>query len=153
MSVYIHLHVCFDCDVNDGVAQLAAEHLDKLYDWVRKGNYDTRSWSYAEAFLNDLSARTGRNPGGKGGLSLWGVLTGGASPGDFVEILIPFWEDLLSEKVEGGPLNFNHIIVFYEKENTGAANAYEIFWDEPDSAERSLVIRNHERLPFAWVVP
>lgn len=71
--------------------------------------------------------------------------------GEFVESLKPFWEDLLSDIHDGGPLSFEHILVFYEEEGSEAANAYEIFWDDDDSPQRQLVIRHHEKLPFAWM--
>ena len=143
MSFHVHLHVCFTCDTNDGIAKLAGHHLGTLQDQREK-------W-YARAFLQTLSQRTGQNPGPKGGLSLWGmIINGKGEAGRFVELLKPFWADLLSESVEGGPCGFEHILVFYEEEQSGAANAYEIFWDDEDSPERQLIIRHHQRLPFAW---
>ena len=71
MGVYTHLHVCFACDTNDGVAALARTHLARLNErplgeWE---DYDTRDQE-AQWFLEALSDRTGPNPGPKGGLSI-----------------------------------------------------------------------------------
>ncbi|MBW4457125.1 MAG: hypothetical protein KME55_33160 [Nostoc indistinguendum CM1-VF10] len=144
MGWYVHLHVCFACDRNEGVAQLAKQHIETLDEKNHRG--------YAGAFLQNLSERTGQNPGTKGGLSLWGMVGNGSGIAEeFVESLKSFWEDLLSEKEDGVPCSFEHILVFYEEEQSEAANAYEIFWDDADSPQRQLVIRHHEKLPFAWM--
>lgn len=144
MGWYVHLHVCFACDNNDGVAQLAKEHLHTMGEEYDKG--------YARCFLEHLSQRSGRNPGPKGGLSLWGMVANGSGMAEkFVELLKPFWEDLLSEKGDGGPCGFEHILVFYEEEQSEAANAYELFWDDEDSPDRQLIIRHHKKLPFTWM--
>ena len=143
MGWYVHLQVSFACDENDGVAQLAREHLKHM---------DQDSSLYSRAFLADLSHRSGTNPGPKGGLSLWGIVANGSGiAGEFVEQLRPFWTDLLGEIIEGGPFGFEHIVVLYEEEQSQAANAYEVYWDDPDSPARKLVVRHHQNLPFAWM--
>jgi hypothetical protein len=138
MGWYVHLHVAFPCDKNDGVAALAREMLNREYEAVE-----------AKWFLDALSGRTGENPGPKGGLSLWGIV-GNYSNGElFCSSLMPFWDRLLSE-VPGGPLDFESVVVLEEQEQSEAATAYQIGWDEPNSADRRIVIKKCERLPFSW---
>jgi len=139
---YIHIHVCFACDHNEGVAALAAKHIPAT-------TADDDGTRAAKWFLEDLSKRTGCNTGSKGGLSLWGMI-GNHTPVDkFCEVLRPFWVDLLSE-VDGGPRSHERVIVFEEPEQSQAANAYEIGFDVPHDDKRTLFVRKHERLPFSW---
>jgi hypothetical protein len=157
MGWYVHLHVCFSCDSNEGVAVLARRHLERLGD-----DYPKRQ---AIWFLTDLANRTGENPGPKGGLSLWGMVVNGKEvPHDFVQQLEPFWRDLLRGDIDGGPAGHHRIIIMYEEEQSEAANAYEIGWEDdwPDHwgnewpvtdgwvDDRVLFIRHHGPLPFAW---
>lgn len=143
MAWDVHIHVCFSCNENEGVAALALKHLPSIKD---EGDGERAAiW-----FLKSLSTRTGGNFGPKGGLSLWGMTGNYTKVNTFCEILRPFWIDLLS-KVEGGPCNHERVIVFEEQEQTEAATAYEIGWDDPhEPATRQLFIRKHERLPFSW---
>jgi len=156
MGWYVHLHVCFACDFNDGVAELARKHLETIEDDGGNDHYEAR------LFLQDLSKRTGTNEGPKGGLSLWGIIGNFTKADVFVEALRPFWEELLSrnsgdedswedESSIGFPLSFEHVLVFYEDEGFEAASAYEIGWDDPDAENRKLIIRHHGPLPFAWM--
>lgn len=134
MAHDVHLHVCFPADKNDGVAELARKHLALLT--YRK----EAAW-----FLEDLAGRTGKNPGPKGGLSLWGMVGNYTNAESFVEVLKPFWTELLGVRCDGGPLGFEHIIVFYEHEQTLAANAYEIMLEDGE-----LIVKHHQDLPFCW---
>ena len=138
MAWNVHLHICFPCDSNDPVARIAKKGLEQLSDNKR----------YERFFLEDLSKRTGDNWGSKGGLSLWGIICNGLYAKDFVENLKFFWHELLAGEEDGLPLDFEHIIVFYEEEQSNAANAYEIQLDSDDSAE--LIIKHHKNLPFSW---
>lgn len=149
MSTYVHLHVCFNCDENRSVATLARQHLAQLPS-NDPADVQTGSWHFeAQHFLNSLAGRTGPNPGPKGGLSLWGIIGKNTNVAAFCEELRPFWIALLSE-IEGGPLDFNRVIVFEEREQTQAANAYQIGWDNNEHEGRILVIKKYERLPFSW---
>lgn len=136
MGYYVHLSVVFACDKNDGVAEIAKRHLDTV------GENREARW-----FLEDLSTRTGSNPGPKGGLSLWGAVGNYTNAEEFVNVLRPFWLALLADDYEGGPCGFEHVIVFTEPEQTERATAFEIFRDEADD---SLTVKKHE-LPFAWM--
>jgi hypothetical protein len=144
MAWYVHIHVCFACDYNDGVAALAKEHLAGT-------DYQCRE---AKWFLESLSQRTGTNAGTKGGLSLWGICGNYTNGEEFVEELKPFWEDLLKSDTEGGPLYFEHILVFVEPEQSEQTIAYEIFLDEdlsyfPPTRGGDLVVKVHE-CPFCF---
>lgn len=137
MGHYVHLNVCFACDTNDAVAELAKKHMPP-----EDGNREAR-W-----FLQSLAERTGTNPGPKGGLSTWGIVGNHTDEDEFVETLRPFWKALLSE-VDGGPCSFEHILVFVEHEQTERATAIEIFLGDDDNPE-TLTIKKHE-CPFAWM--
>lgn len=145
MGWYVHIHVCFACDKNDAVAELARKHLPNIVS-------DESGVREARWFLEDLSKRSGSNSGTKGGLSLWGMIGNYTRVESFVDALMPFWRDLLSDESDEyyGPRDFERVIVFEEHEQSGAANAYEIYWDDPESSGRSLVVKEHERLPFTW---
>lgn len=62
MGHYVHLNVCFACDTNDAVAELAKKHMPP-----DDGNHEAR-W-----FLQTLAERTGANPRPKAGLCTWGI--------------------------------------------------------------------------------
>ncbi len=141
MGFYVHIHVCFACDSNDGVAELAAKHAAAFPPCVPND-----SSRYARWFLDDLAKRTGGNDGPKGGLSMWGMVGNYTRVDEFCEELRPFWKDLL-QGVEGGPCGHEHVLVFEEKEQTERAIAYEISLDE-DTEE--LSIKRHE-CPFTWM--
>ena len=79
MGHYVHLSVVFACDENDGVAEIAKRYLDTI------GENREAQW-----FLEDLSNRTGRNPGPKGGLSTWGIVGNYTDKDEFIETLRPF---------------------------------------------------------------
>lgn len=134
MGHYVHLHVCFPCDRNDGVAQLALHHL----------SLETIDNREALQFLSELSRRYGPNPGAKGGLSIWGIVGNWTDEDAFVTQLESFWGELLSGKIEGGPCSFEHVLVFVEHEQSEQATAYEIYFDD------RLAIKKH-LCPFAWM--
>lgn len=144
MGYYVHIHVVFACDNNEGVAQLAKKHIAEADDLE----------PHAEWFLHDLSERHGNNPGRKGGLSLWGGVGNHVDSDRFIETLKPFWTELLHE-VPGGPLDHEHIMVFIEAEGTEHTTAYEIFLARDDLGDASepfgeLVIKKH-KCPFAFM--
>lgn len=143
MAWDVHIHVCFPCRNNDGVAELARRHLNGLS--ISDDGEQAAKW-----FLEDLSERTGENKGPKGGLSLWGMVGNYTNGDSFCECLKPFWKDLLGEGHDGGPCSHERIVVFLEPEQSEAATAYQIGWDEPYEDERYLVIKKCDRLPFSW---
>lgn len=156
MAHDVHLHVAFNCNSNDGVAELARQHLPavKAATGAESTVYQPELGPEAAWFLEDLSRRTGENPGPKGGLSLWGIVSNHTQAQVFAEVLRPFWDDLLRRGVDGGPSAHHHILVFYEEEQSEQANALEIYlhgdvWFDRDNC--SLVITNHQGLPFAWM--
>jgi hypothetical protein len=143
MAWNVHLHVCFACTDNAGVAELARKHLSGTID--KDGQQLEIKW-----FLQSLAERTGMNHGPKGGLSLWGIIGNHTSAEAFCETLRPFWSDLLSEDYEDGPLSFERVLVFSEDEQSDEANAYEIGWDDDTSLDRKIIIKIHKGLPFSW---
>lgn len=68
----------------------------------------------------------------------------------FCEVLRPFWGDLLND-IEGGPLDFEHIIVFTEDEQSEAPVALQIGWDDETSPDRKISIERFNGLPFTWM--
>lgn len=147
MGFYVHIHVCFPCDNNGWVADIATKHRIQ-YDRL----LDTDAGKTASWFLESLSTRIGANPGPKGGLSLWGMVGNYTNVEEFCEILLPFWRELLAENnsFNGSPFSFERVVVFEEQEQSNAATAYEIGWNDWDSPEREIVIKKSARLPFAW---
>jgi len=128
MGHYVHIHVCFACDTNEGVAAIARRHLASVPEGCREERW----------FLADLSERTGSNQGPKGGLSLWGLVGNYTNEDKFVEVLKPFWLEVLSGNVEGGPCSHERILVFSEHEQSERTQAHEIY-----AAEGELVIKKH----------
>ena len=146
MSVLVNLVVSFQCNENEGVAEVAKRHLPMIRKTVDGGE--------AISFLEDLSQRTGTNPGTKGGMSLWGTVGNRIDAETFAESLRPFWNDLLRSRIEGGPFAFQHIVLFYEVEESEHASALEIYLDgdyRERIEDRHLTIKKHENLPFQWV--
>lgn len=138
MAWDVHIHVCFECSENDPVAAIARRHLE--------GEFECRE---ARWFLENLSERTGYNPGPKGGLSMWGMVGNHTDGDQFVSELFPFWNDLLSADMESSPFSDAHILVFVEAEQGRKAIAFEVFLDE-DSGQPMLIVKKHD-CPFAWV--
>lgn len=138
MGSHVYINVCFDCDDNDAVAEVARRHLtDDLED------------RDARQFLEDLTKRTGLNHGPKGGLTTWGMIGNWTIGEEFVSSLKPFWLDLLLSDLDGGPLSFHNIMVFVEREQTGHAAAFEVSLDDI-SEPAELRIKEHV-CPFAWM--
>lgn len=134
MGVNNHLHVAFACDNNDRVAEIARRHATEIVRAVELSDRD--SAAAVRSFLTDLGARSGDNPGNKGGLSLWGGVWNRLDRGRaFVDALRSFWFDLLNGEAEfgddyGGPAEFERVIVFAQREQESTTSAAEIFLDE-----------------------
>lgn len=141
MGYYVHLHVSFACDTNDQVAEMAKKHLNEsgaLFTSIE-----------AKWFLEELSERSGSNPGPKGGLSLWGIIGNHTDLDAFIGDVSPFFREVLFSDLEGGPNDFEHVLVFYEPEGSEAMTVAEIYLDEEnDEAVDRLVVKRHERMPF-----
>lgn len=140
MGWYVHLNVCFACDNNDGVAELANHHMATF---LGDGEHREAEW-----FLNALSLRSGFNPGSKGGLSTWGIIGNYTNGTRFVDVLRPFWKDLLRDN-DIGPCCHEHILVFVEHEQSERATAFEIFLED-DADPDTLIVKEHE-CPFSWM--
>src|SRR5580692_1907576 len=110
MAWDVHIHVCFACDKNEKVAEIAKKHCASILS--NNDGHREAVW-----FLTDLAKRTGPNYGPKGGLSLWGMTGNYTNVEEFCEILRPFWVELLSG-IDGGPCEHEHIIVFEEQEQS-----------------------------------
>jgi len=144
MSYDVHLSVIFPCDDNEPTATLAKKHLALI------GEREDNGGREVVEFLSDLSQRSGRNKGQKGGLSMWGLVGNYTRVDVFVELLKPFWFDLLS--LDESPLLHEHVLIFYEIEQSEHASAYEIGMTGPTGEPKSeLFVRHHEHLPFAWM--
>lgn len=145
MAYDVHISVVFACDNNDGVAIHAKRHLENIKNILPTPEIQ------AQHFLESLASRTGPNPGPKGGVSTWGTVGNYTNAHSFVQILVPFWTDLLAGEMEGPPLEFEHIIVFYENQGSKRANCFEIYRenDDNDSKNTNIIIKHHQ-LPFGW---
>lgn len=149
MAHYVHVHVSFHCNNNDGVAALAQKHARLLDN--PEGNNSVRD---AQLYLADLAKRTGDNLGWKGGLSLWGMISNHLDPAIFMHALEPFFRELLYPGVEGGPTTGNYIVGLFEHEGAGSAEAIEVQiidpWPLPWSDQVELVSKHYKDLPFSW---
>lgn len=134
MGHYVHLSIVMACNNEDELFKLAKKHLQKDY------KCNESLW-----YLEYLSEGKGYTCGPKGGLSMWGIVGNYTSAEFFVENLRLFWIELFETEV--GPFNFEHIIVFYEHEQSEQADAIEISWDKE---KKQLKIKDHS-LPFAWM--
>jgi hypothetical protein len=169
MGFYVFMLVAFRCDSNDGVAALARKHLGilgvpvvagagKEWDWPRREDLPEHlhldHWE-AICFLTDLAGRSGGNKGPKGGTSSWGTVGNGTDPQAFVDVLRPFWMDLLGGgpdgEIAGGPLDFEHVIVFGEREQSARAHAWEISRrEDPSGGVLGELLIEEKTLPFCW---
>ena len=143
MAHDVHLSVVFSCSRNDGVAEMARKFLPTI-------NADERQ--EAAWFLEDLSKRSGHNRGPKGGLSTWGIVGNYVRADEFVDALKPFFTELLTASLDGGPLDFEHVLVFFEHEQSEQAQAYELYLEEsPDPHRPGGLVVKHHMLPFTWM--
>ena len=135
MSHSVHISVCFACDDNDPVADLARRHM--LPDGAN---------TEARLFLQTLASRSGPNDGPKGGLSMWGIVGNYTDEDQFIDALRPFWRALLDD-VDGGPCAIEHVLVFVEHSQARRAAAIEIGLDQ----DGMLAVTKH-LCPFSWGV-
>ena len=140
MSLSIHLFVTFAAD-KEPVARLAHRHLA-----TAKEDPAIARW-----FLEDLAS--GGLTGQRG--VAWGGCFNAPPVEEFVKSLEPFWRDLLAgypedHELEGCPLEWERVLVFYEVEDTEHASCWQIGWDDEDSQSRSITYQHHEELPFSW---
>lgn len=142
MAFKVHIHVCFACDDNTPIAVLARDALE-VFDSEEDGAREAK-W-----FLESLASRSGTNPGPKGGLSFWGLVGNYTDADRFVDVLRPFFRNVLGDS-DGGPCSHERILVFSEREQSEAATCHEIFWEDDNTREK-LVVRKHEQLPFSWM--
>lgn len=134
MAYDVHLSIIMRCDKNDEIAELAKKHVETFAEWCE-----------AKMYLEDISTRKGHNPGRKGGLSMWGIVGNYTCVDKFIEDLKPFFIEVYQNQV--GPLDFEHIIIFSEPEQSEQATAHEISYDEES---KKLNIKEHG-LPFSWM--
>ena len=113
MGFYVLIHVAFACDNNDDIAPHAKKHLKLLPEDAPLE---------CQWFLDELSERSGPNPGPKGGLSLWGMVGNYTNVQKFTKALMPFWKDILQSA--SSPLAFEKIVVFGETEAQSNCVAY-----------------------------
>jgi len=160
VALDVHLSVVFNCDENEPVALLAKRYMELFKiepvenNWPKyeyNQEYDKYYSKEVGWFLSDLSKRTGHNWGPKGGLSMWGTVGNFTNPDDFIGCLKEFWFDLLSSQ-DCGPANFEHVIIFYEQEQSEQAKCYEIYLNPKKRNKytlEDLVVKQHD-LPFCW---
>lgn len=142
MGLYVHIHVAFACDENEPVAALAKKHRPLIGD-------EDDGMRAAQWFLDDLSERAGSNRGPKGSLSLWGMIGNYTTVDSFVDVLRPFWAELLRSEA-GGICDFEHILVFGEREQTERTTAWEIYLDDSKWPPGPLIVKKHE-CPFTFM--
>jgi hypothetical protein len=144
MAWDVHIQVAMPGDNQKVLAQLANEFLPTIND------------PDAKHFLQTLIDRDCSFHGGKGSLTLWGKVGNRVNAQTFVEELRPFWQGVYQAKDADGDeavlLDFERIVVFYEPEQQGYAQCFEIFLEDDLSHFRTnwdIQIRQHD-LPFSW---
>lgn len=123
----------------DELAAIAKRYHDIL---SKEGHYtgpENRKLLECNMFLADLTTRTGMAKGPKGGVVQWGIV-GNWTVGDtFVEVLKPFWEEILKETV-------GNVVVMAQDEQTPYVNCWVIRLDDDDEL---LTITEHQ-LPISF---
>jgi hypothetical protein len=109
----------------------------------------------ADLFVEALKSKKHIDCGRKGAVFAWGITGNYTDEGKFVQTLAPLFRQLLLDP-DVGPLNFEHILVFYEHEQSERAGAYEVYLEEPPNWDfkedsKTLVIKHHPALPFQWM--
>lgn len=152
MGYYVHLSVTYsgDCD-GDALERLKPlvekhkKYIEKEWDDVSQDGKHTYEWSReAYWFLEAVLDKKNYNCGPKGMLFTWGIVGNYTSAENFKDCLSPFFEEMLKEEISVS--DFDHILVFWEQEQSEQAKAFEIFLNE-DS--KKLEVKKHE-LPFCW---
>lgn len=121
------------------------------------GNFD-RHVDIALWFLKQLAEGRGFQPsaGRAWGRWVWSSVGNHVYVGQFVEILRPFWSELLAARPVDdpgwdGPRSSDTILLLYEGFRDWWANAAEIRSTDPASGYPELSVRRRERLPFTLV--
>lgn len=152
MGYYVHLSVTFSSsaeDINE-LRPIVEKHKQRYLDYqkleeINDDLYDPKlSCNESIPFLNSLLDEKNYNSGHKGELYTWGIVGNYTRAEDFVYGLAPFFEEIL--KTETGPFDFDHIVVFYETEQSQQAYAYEIYLQ----GDQKLITIKHHPLPFCW---
>ena len=115
MGLYVYVTVSFQCEDADALSALASRMLVELneeYD----DDHDLYLGATAENFLNACIEKRGHGHGAKGSVFTYGEVGNYTSANGFVYALEPFWAALKASRV----------LVFLEREDSGAATAYEI---------------------------
>jgi hypothetical protein len=80
-----YLVISFRCDHNDAIAPIAQRYREQLDAAIMDLEAYEAAW-----FLEALAERSGDNPGPKGGMSVWGMVTNKLNAADVVHVLKPF---------------------------------------------------------------
>lgn len=143
MSRSVHLQVSMPAGLRDEISRLATNALKE--DW-----HLNNECVEVDRFLQDLSRGRGYYEGPQGDLVLWGTVGNWTEPKDFAQILKPFWEQLLDGKNRACHRDSSRIVILYESEQSDERGAIEIGWDDSESKDRILQLRDIGSLPFTW---
>ena len=167
MAHDVHIHVSFEAYAHDDdeVAAAAVRCMATLagaHPQSEEGRAKLDECRPREVldFLTYLAAGRRSFDGPKGSLYLWGYVGNYTDAAQFVDVLRPFWVEMLKPD---GPAEGNHIVVIYEHEQSERAYALEIYFDDHSSpylsrgqarvhppAGDGLVVLEHW-LPFAFM--
>jgi hypothetical protein len=151
MGWNVHLLVTFPYDGPQGVVELAKRHLPPF----AFHSAQTSTEHIVGQFLEYLAAGKGIDCATKGGRFAWGVVGNNTDSRQFVELLRPFWVELLGHFSPpppldwDGPLYYESVLVFSEAYEVGHASLIEIR-NRGDWRTRQvdLVVEQRERMPF-----
>lgn len=136
MGHYVHFSVCYSSDLDKKA------ELEKL---VNRFQAPPDIPIEADMLLQAILDPKNYNCGRKGELFTWGIVGNYTSAESIVQLLAPFFEEQLRREL--GPLDFDHIIIFEEHEQTEQAQCWEIYLEGNENGK--LVIKHH-MLPFCW---
>lgn len=175
MSSTVRLVIVFDAFGPAPAQALAARFLAELGVAAEpvggEGEAARRQFAHEEAarFLGQLAEGTCYSRGVRGGMFVWANVTSHVVVDDIVDVLRPFWRELLwgamvSPRRQGepypGPYPDSSILILYHRDTSPHAGALEIGLEGADRQEDwedaadehwrpELAIRRHDTLPFA----
>ncbi len=144
MSSDVHISVCFSAEYTDIGTSIAWVALGGIRE--REKAADGTNYPEAKDMLKAFIGNEGFFCGTKGSLFNWGYVGNYTHADEFVDILKPFWYALLAAS-DIEPCDFEHILIFEEKEDYGSVTVYEVMYSRHTE---QMVVEVHKDLPFCW---
>jgi hypothetical protein len=145
MAYDCHIHVCFEIADAFELKHVAQEMLSSIAteDWSFNSKYDRD----AAAMIEYFAEGSGTVSGPKGDLAMWGYVGNHADLTRFITATTPFWRSLFEREVM---LDFWRIVIFFEAEQTKAAEVVDIRWDGGRKDRDPLMVTYYDRQSWCW---